>query len=1624
MNTTTNEGNMHRTGAALLAVVFFGWACGGGVPFKEGGKAASELKGRVIKGPVTSATVVAYRASDTLDRGEVLAQAKTDEAGDFVLPLPPYQGHVLVVATAGSYIEEAIGLGVQLGDNELQLLLPDFTTGTKLEGLRLTPVSTLAVAFARFHVARGSTPADAHREALMHLHQHFGGVDWSTVTPADLSVAGVTNLAPESRAGLVLAGLSWLAKQQAEASDVTPGLVVNAATLTTALARDAADGTFDGRAGTEQLKQAKVSLSGVTLRADLVQAMTGFINSPRNASALRLQDITTFLAVIGTDNDPYLFCPGQVAAASCGTGPIDTEPPTLAFIKPNAGAGVAGSTEVEVHASDNVAIASLKFTSPASLATAVPVLSNSNRDGVLTATLDVSALPDGPVEIRAEVTDASGNPAAKSVTITVSNQGPRINFTAPGAGATVRGSAVAVSASAMAQAPGATISRIELVAAPPGMGVDTLPAADAFAVTWDTTAAPEGTVALTLRATDSFGTSTETSVSVVVDNVALGQVSAVVSAGAPVDGLTVKLLAIDATTGLPVTGRAGGPILGQSSGVTVDGGVSFALTQENYVGPVQLVAEGASVTYVDPSDGTTSITLPANFSFSSYVESYHTGDRLDRPLTFMTTLADAAAKAYALGRNPAQATPVLLPAALRAVDPLFSSHITSSPWNFRTVYPVSLTTTSQSLRDGVYAAVGDVAFNQEARDIATDVGLTAGTGFAAPQFLAMLLQDIADGQFDGRANGVQLQTAGTTPYLLDTNTTRFRQAIALDKFVRGTQNRTQLTRQDLQTSNIYDTMSMDTSILYGVSPAAIPFDNAGPVATWTVTYQKDVGVTAAPVGLMHLVHGMVQLSIDATDVSGVASLTAVVNAQPIAAGSGSTASHFVGTFDVNAATDGPLTVTATACDRLANCATSTYLVTVDNTKPTISLLQPAAGVFVSRSFDAEATSTDANGLDTFAATVPSGLVDQDTQVGRVFVAATSWTLSAPEGASTITYVSCDVVGNCQSVGTPFVVDRTPPTVAITSSVPAYTNQTTVTLSGTVSDGTGAGVARVLAQGPLTSTLTPVAATVTGGTWTVVVPLTPSVSNVIKVWAEDRATPLNGGPTAGAPYVATATVGTDSTPPNVLPAVGVTSYRDERNLNVAKDAQGRPVMPVSYVYAGGPVVVGENSSVFKIRSKSGAADDNVPFIRWEVQQDTGSPIVSGTYGINIVNGVFCNGACGSGALRVSTATKAGYVLYELPIHLGTLSTEGTVGIGVTFTDAAGNATTRGFSVNYFLVGAPVVAVLDSNFASYGDTASIYPYSTTTNYPALIGTTKRVLRWVIYNPNQEVVWTALAHTGFSGSWSETWFESAGYATGGGMSDLGQNWNEYNDWYSKQFNVNWPPTSSECTNPPTAGAFGMGPFPCGQSTASFGIWFDPKPFHYLGDSAAFTRCEAPHTGTTTASIGNTAYPNTNALGVSAGLNVMANPLPTGKEPGGAPAVTFNGNSGWSIPAATSSTASAIAVYVTVATPSRPGGVPAATFPLSGTGQQRFRAGWTYDWTNNDSQVACVVCRGFACLTYSATYYNQGWTARYFDRYLNSHTVGLSGALTLKTNPNAVTSGTAFSAWSNIPYSYSATR
>lgn len=1563
---------------AVVGVVFSVVAsCGGGVIPKTGGTAQGSVSGVVFKGPVAAGSVRALKLSATLERGDELASTTTDADGLFELKLPPYSGPLLIVASSGTYIEEAIGLGVKLDGNELTALIPAYTGGAVIPGVRVTPVSSLATALATFHVRNGKGVAEAHEEARLHLNAHFGAIDWSAVSPADLTVAGVTNLSPEARAGLLISGLSWLAKQEAEASDLTPGLTVNGATLTAALVRDASDGTLDGRVGGELLKQGKVSLSGVTLRADLVQAMTAFVNSNRNASALRLQDVTALLAAVGTNNDPYLFCPGQMAAATCGTGPVDTEPPVLAFVRPTAGAGVAGSTQVEVHASDNVKLKTLKFTSPPSLLTAVPSFTNSDREGVLSATLDVSALPDGPVEIRAEVTDESGNPAVKSVSITVSNQGPRISITSPGDGVTVRGSSVVLAATAQAQAPGATIARIELVNAPAGMGMDILPAADSFSASWNSTAAPEGSAALTLRAVDSFGTSTETTISVTVDNVAPGQVSAVVSAGAPVDGLTVKLVAVDEVTGLPVAGRLGGPILGQSTGVTVDGGVSFELTQENYVGPVQLVAEGASVSYVDPSDGVTDISLPSTFVFTSYVESYRTGDRLDRPVTYWTTLADAAARAYAAGRNPAQTTAVLLPAAMRAVDPLFARHITTNNlWNSRTVYPVSLTTASQSLRDVVFAAFADVALNQEARDLAGDVGLTPGTGFAAPQLVQLLLQDIDDGQFDGRASGVQLRTGGVTPYDLDANTTRFRQAIGLDRFIRSALNHTGLTRQDLQTQSIYDTMSGDTSLLYPSSVAPVPFDNVPPVVTWTVTFANGGQMNLAPylLGSTKLVGGVVSIQASATDVSGMASLSVDVNGQQLAPAMGSTTTLFKAAFDTATLPDGTFTFTSTACDRLANCGPTTYVVDSDNTAPTVSPVKPLPG-FYSASFDVEALASDNNRLASFDVSGVTGLSDQDAQLNRVYAPATSWSVPGGQldGPLPIAFAACDVVRNCSSASVSPTLDRTPPAVTITSNVPLYTNQGSLMFAVSVGDGAGAGVSRVLVSlngapaVPLTSN--------GGGAWSTTLSFPSPRVYAIAVWAEDLAVPSNSGQGRAAPAQATTSVLLDTAPP-VISFANFASYIPETGLNFQRQASGAPVMPAVWTYQTGSKIDVSPDTVGIVKAASrlswgpaaptgaeleGPNSRNVPFVQAQVGYNTAtdSPITQARFRFTTLFGTT---AWTNAIPAARTATNTLY--FDCPVALETLpnlttwgSTTRTFILEVNMTDAAGNTWTwssgsSGTQKTFLVVPPPVAFVRDTSYAGRGDAKSIYNYRianqtyddffdpnnsnfATDNYA-------RHTRFVVYNPSESPVAINVRAAGASvnGTQRETW-TNVNYVVPTNIAAPGTNFT--NDGFTFRVDPNF---DSRAGSNFMSGCGFDAQFvsPCGTGTKT-----TLYPAHVNGSGSQWSCQTVPLSLSQTWST-----PGLGALGAFKAFK-GAITAPTGVETTSADTVT----TGYVVPGASGTTPGSVAVYQASPRPTR-GSAPALNYgssPYDATSRYQI---WRGDmWVPNGDGYSCNISR-----------------------------------------------------------------
>ena len=94
------------------AVVVASAACGSTAPVDPRGAESDagpfSLSGVVLKGPVSGATITASKLRPDLTPGDTLASGTTDETGFFGLTLAPYNGDVLLVATGGSYAEEAL----------------------------------------------------------------------------------------------------------------------------------------------------------------------------------------------------------------------------------------------------------------------------------------------------------------------------------------------------------------------------------------------------------------------------------------------------------------------------------------------------------------------------------------------------------------------------------------------------------------------------------------------------------------------------------------------------------------------------------------------------------------------------------------------------------------------------------------------------------------------------------------------------------------------------------------------------------------------------------------------------------------------------------------------------------------------------------------------------------------------------------------------------------------------------------------------------------------------------------------------------------------------------------------------------------------------------------------------------------------------------------------------------------------------------------------------------------------------------------------------------------------------------------------------------------------------------
>src|SRR6266849_3078703 len=333
----------------------------------------------------------------------------------------------------------------------------------------------------------GSLSVDAAlKQAADLLNSHFGGVDWQSLGAIpDLTnpKVGVVQVNNETKAAIILAGLSMEARDLSAARGLTPGGALNSFTLLAALADDLGfDGFFDGVAGQGKLTIPSGSgnaytLDGQTVRGALADAIRDFLASARNASQVSGADAEPIALAIATDANLQIF-------RDAGVGPI--LPNSLSFVaadgsthSPVSFSGqqlVSGTLNFTVTANSPAGVASLTVVQGTTTVAPGP---GSTMPTKFTGSFDTTKVADGPLTFTATAKDSAGNSSALSWHVIVDNTPPAIAFTQPLAGAyysvVVPAAAVATDANAVASIVESSLNIVNLTSAPTFSGQWTIP---------------------------------------------------------------------------------------------------------------------------------------------------------------------------------------------------------------------------------------------------------------------------------------------------------------------------------------------------------------------------------------------------------------------------------------------------------------------------------------------------------------------------------------------------------------------------------------------------------------------------------------------------------------------------------------------------------------------------------------------------------------------------------------------------------------------------------------------------------------------------------------------------------------------------------------------------------------------------------------------------------------------------------------------------------------------------------------------------------------------------------------------------------------------------------------------
>jgi hypothetical protein len=306
---------------------------------------------------------------------------------------------------------------------------------------------------------------------------------------------------------------------------------------------------------------------------------------------------------------------GNTVTATAVSVTVDNSAPTVSISSPAAGGTVTQSITVSATASDNSAVAGVKFFVDGAQLGAEDVTAPYE------ATWNTASGSDGLHSLTAVARDPAGNVATSaSVSVTVDNTAPVVAVTSPAGGATVSAS-ITVTANAT-DSVGVAGVQFLVDGAPLGAEKTVAP----YSVDWDTTTASDGGHAITARARDGAGnTTTSAAVAVTVAN-STGSTTRIEDSSAAIAYTPDGSWLLGYTDSRPWSGgtTALGFSLGQRATLNFTGtGVSWIGFKGPQTGIATVHLDGALVATIDAYSATEAVGV-AMFTATGLVNGPHT----------------------------------------------------------------------------------------------------------------------------------------------------------------------------------------------------------------------------------------------------------------------------------------------------------------------------------------------------------------------------------------------------------------------------------------------------------------------------------------------------------------------------------------------------------------------------------------------------------------------------------------------------------------------------------------------------------------------------------------------------------------------------------------------------------------------------------------------------------------------------------------------------------------------------------------------------------------------------------------------------------------------------------------